>query len=141
MKEFWTKFVKRGIMAAWTGPLVVAVVWACLGRAGVIETLDVHTALMGVVSGIIIAFIAAGINAIHEMEQIPRAMAILIHLAVLYLDYLVIYLLNGWLAASGIGVFTLIFVAGFALIWAVILLVIRHQTNRMNALINTVEED
>jgi len=141
MKEFWIKFLKRGFMAAWTGPLVVSIVWACLGSAGVIESLEGHTVLMGVVSGIIIAFIAAGINVIYEMEQIPRAMAILIHMAVLYLDYLVIYLLNDWLAVKNIGWFTLIFVVGFLAIWAIILLIIRKQTGRMNALLSDTDNE
>ncbi len=141
MKEFWIKFLKRGVMAAWTGPLVVSIVWACLGSAGVIETLDVHTVLMGVISGIIIAFIAAGINVIYEMEQIPRAMAILIHMAVLYLDYLVIYLLNDWLEVRNIGWFTLIFVVGFLAIWAVILIIIKRQTAKMNTLLNDADND
>lgn len=141
MKNFWIEFLKRGSMSAWMGPVAVCIVWACLEKAGVMVPLDVHTVLMGVISGTIIAFIAAGINAIYQMEHIPLAMAILIHLAVLYLDYLVIYLLNDWLAVDKIGIFTLIFVASFALVWAIILLVTGHQTKRMNALITTADED
>jgi len=141
MKEFMIKFAKRGVMAAWTGPLVVCIVWACLHGAGVIDTMEVGDVVRGVVSGVIIAFIAAGINVIYEMEQIPKAMAALIHMAVLYLDYLIIYLFNGWLRTENIGVFTLIFAAGFALIWAIILLVIRCQTRKMNALLSAGNDD
>ena len=50
------------------------------------------------------------------------------------LDYLLIYLLNNWIPRDWafIGVFTLCFAVGYALIWGIILLSIRHRTNRIN---------
>ena len=52
----------------------------------------------------------------------------------MYLDYLLIYLLNNWIPRDWtfIGVFTLCFAVGYALIWGIILLSIRHRTNRIN---------
>ena len=53
-------------------------------------------------------------------------------MAVLYIDYMGIYLLNGWLPVEKIGMFTLIFIAGFAAIWLIIYATIRMKVNRIN---------
>lgn len=49
-----------------------------------------------------------------------------------YIDYMGIYLLNGWLPVERIGAFTLIFIAAFAVIWLIIYLSIRMKVNRIN---------
>lgn len=133
MKKFWKDFFMRGSMAAWCGPLAVSIVWLCLSSAGVLDSLDAGTVLLGVISATAIAFIAAGITAVHQIEQLPRGIAILIHAAVLYLDYLIIYLLNDWLSVSKIWIFTLCFAIGFALVWIIIFAINRSAVNRMNA--------
>jgi hypothetical protein len=69
---------------------------------------------------------------IYTVESLPLPMAILIHAGVLYLDYLLIYLLNSWLPRSAIGMFTAIFAAGYALVWLVIYLCIRANTKKIN---------
>ena len=87
---------------------------------------------MGIVSITVMAFIAAGITMIYQVESLPLSMAILIHGGVLYLDYLMIYLLNSWLPGNAVGIFTIIFFAGFALVWLVIYLCIRVKTKKLN---------
>ena len=141
MKKFWKDFFMRGSSAAWCGPVSVCIVWVCLDAAGVLGSMDIATVTRGVISGTVIAFIAAGITTIHQLEQLPRGIAILIHAAVLYLDYLIIYLLNNWLSVSRIWIFTLCFAAGFALIWVIIFAVNRKAVNRMNAKIVAAEND
>lgn len=133
MKKFWIEFLKRGSMFACLGPIIVCIVWGCIKGAGTIETLEVNTMILGILSSIVLAFVAAGISAINQMEQIPKPMAALIQMAVLYADYLVIYLINGWMPLEAIGIFTAIFVAGFALIWAIIYLCIRKTVKKLNS--------
>ena len=120
-------------MAAWSGPVILCIVWACLWRADVIQEVGAGEAILSVVSSLVLAFIAAGISVIYQMEQLPKAMAALIQMAVLYVDYLGIYLLNGWLPLRAIPVFTLIFLAGFAAIWAIIYLSVRRAVSDLNA--------
>ena len=132
MKKFWLEFVKRGMMAAWGGPVILCIVWACLQKAGVVTTIDVNTVIMAVISSLIIAFVAAGISVVHQMEQLPKSMAVLIQMAVLYLDYLILYLLNGWLPVKAIGIFTILFVVGFLIIWAIIYMTTRNIVNKIN---------
>lgn len=132
MKKHVIDFCKRGLVAAWGGPVIMAIVWLCLKAAGVVETLTVDQVVLGIISTTFMAFIAAGISIVYQVETLPKSMAALIQMAVLYVDYMGIYLLNGWLPVDKIGMFTLIFIAGFAVIWLIIYMSIRMKVNRIN---------
>lgn len=134
MRKFAAEFVKRGLVAAWGGPVVIAIIYASLGANGVMETMTVHEVCLGILSSTVLAFVAGGITAIYQVEKLPLLMAALIQAGVLYLDYLLVYLMNGWLERqlSVILGFTVIFAAGYALIWLVIYQVIKRQTQKMN---------
>uniref|UniRef100_UPI0040564EA8 DUF3021 domain-containing protein n=1 Tax=Acetatifactor sp. TaxID=1872090 RepID=UPI0040564EA8 len=136
MKKFGIEFIKRGMMAAWGGPAIVCIVWACIRATGVIVTLEVDTVILGVLSSMLMAFVAAGISVVHQMEQLPRSMAALIQMAVLYVDYLAIYLINGWMPLKAIGLFTVGFLAIFAIVWAIIYLTTRNSVNKINEQLN-----
>ena len=134
MKKRIAEFLKRGLGAAGCGPLVLAVVYAILGSQGVIESLTAAEVSRGILSVLVMAFIAGGITVVYQSERLPLSAGILIHAGVLYLDYLVIYLINGWMRRNlpAIGIFTAIFVAGYALIWLGIYWTIRRKTDRSN---------
>lgn len=132
MKKHVIDFCKRGLVAAWGGPVIMAIVWLCLKAAGVVETLTVDQVVLGIISTTFMAFIAAGISIVYQIETLPKSMAALIQMAVLYIDYMGIYLLNRWLPVDKIGMFTLIFIAGFAVIWLIIYMSIRMKVNRIN---------
>lgn len=102
----WCSKVDRG------GPAILCIVWACLWHADTMQKLEMGEAILSVASSLVMAFIAGGISVIYQLEQLPKAMAALIQMAVLYVDYLGIYLLNGWLPLNAIPVFTLIFAVG-----------------------------
>lgn len=134
MKKFAAEFVKRGLMAAWGGPVVIAIIFASLGANGVMETMTVQEVCMAILSSTVLAFVAGGITAIYRVEQLPLPMAALIQAGVLYLDYLLVYLMNGWLQNQMVPIltFTVSFAAGYALIWLVIYQVIKRQTQKLN---------
>ena len=132
MKKYVLEFVKRGLMAASGGPLILAIIYGVLEATKTVTVLTPGEACMGIVSITVMAFIAAGITMIYQVESLPLPMAILIHGGVLYLDYLMIYLLNSWLPGNAVGIFTIIFFAGFALVWLVIYLCIREKAKRLN---------
>ena len=136
MRKFMKKFCVRGMMFAWGGPVIMAIVWLCLQAVGVISELTVNQAVLGIVSITIMAFIAAGISVVYQMENLPKPFAALIQASVLYIDYLGIYLLNGWVPTNRIGMFTLIFVAVFAVIWFSIYVPIRIKVAKMNRMIS-----
>ncbi|MBP3637090.1 MAG: DUF3021 domain-containing protein [Clostridia bacterium] len=134
MKKYVLEFVKRGMMAAWGGPMVIAVIYAILGANGVIESLTVQEMCLAIISSTVMAFIAAGITMVYQVEQLPLPMAALIQAGVLYLDYILVYLINGWLKNQlvPIMVFTAFFLAGFALIWAIIYQFIKKDIKQVN---------
>ena len=95
---------------------------------------------MGILSVTLMAFIAAGITAVYQVERLPIASAIAIHGGVLYLDYLIMYLLNSWIPKGGIGFFTVIFIAGYALVWVCIYTSIKIKTERLNRKMRHISE-
>lgn len=139
MKKFVSEFIKRGLMAAAGGPVVLAVVYGCLGVFRKVSVLTPAEVCIGIFSVTLMAFIAAGITAVYQTESLPMSMAILLHGGVLYLDYLIMYVLNSWIPRNltAIGVFTVIFVAGFAVVWLLIYLSIRSKTEHINKKLRT----
>lgn len=134
MKEHIKYFCMRGLLAASGGPVVLAIVYGILGATGEVQSLSVFQVTMGILSVTLMAFIAAGITVVYTIEKLPLLSAILIHAGVLYADYLIMYLLNDWMPRnlSGIGIFTAIFVGGYALIWLGIWLITRAKTAKLN---------
>lgn len=138
MKKYAAEFVKRGLMAAWGGPVIMAIIYAILGANGTIETLTVGEVSLAIISSTVMVFVAAGITMVYQVEHLPLPMAALIQAGVLYLDYLLVYLMNGWLKSQlgPILVFTVVFVVGFAAIWLVIYQVIKRQIKQVNSKLN-----
>lgn len=136
MKKYLKDFCIRGIMFAWGGPVILVIIWLSLQMAGQMTNLTVNEAAMGIISTILIAFIAAGISIVYQIENLPKPIAGLIQMAVLYVDYLGFYLLNGWINLDKILIFTLCFIVGFAVIWLSIFISVKVKVNKMNKIIN-----
>ena len=134
MNKHVKEFLLRGLTCAAGGPLVLAIIFAILGAQGVATSLAPAEVSTAIASVTVMAFIAAGITMVYQVEQLPLPCAILIHGGVLYADYLLMYILNRWIPRNwqAIGIFTAVFAAGYALIWAVIYLTIRAKTERIN---------
>lgn len=134
MKKFWIEFTKRGLVAASGGPVILAIVYGILGASGTVASLTPQEVCVGVLTVTLMAFIAAGITAVYQSERLPLMSAILVHAGVLYLDYLIMYLLNNWMPRNliGVGIFTGIFVTGYALVWVIVYFVIKAKTNHIN---------
>lgn len=134
MKAFFKEFLKRGFISAWGGPFVLAIIYFIVGKAENIQNIPINEVSLGIISITIMAFMAGGITAIYQNDALPLVSSIMIHAAVLYLDYLIMYLLNDWIPRSEIGVFTAIFAAGFALVWLFIYIFTRRKTDSINKL-------
>ena len=130
MKKFLFNFLLRGLVACGFGPIVLAVVYLVLQQHGVVQTLAVNEVCLGIFSLFALAFVAGGMNAIYQIEQLPVMLAILIHGGVLYISYLIVYLVNNWLKWGWmpIFVFSAIFLLGYLTIWAII-----YSVNKKNA--------
>ena len=134
MKKQIIEFLKRGLSVAAGGPIVLAIVYGILGAVGVVEHLTPGEVCTSILTITLMAFIAGGITVVYTIERLPLISAILIHAGVLYLDYLMVYLLNSWIPRdlTGIGIFTAIFAAGYAVVWLCIYLSTKAKTDRIN---------
>ena len=105
-----------------------------MSATGAVLTLTTKEAATAILSITLMAFIAAGITAVYRMEQLPLPGAIAIHAVVLYLDYLIMYLLNRWIPRNltALGIFTAIFFGGFALVWLIIYQFVKWDADRVN---------
>lgn len=134
MKQYILTFLKRGLTFSVGGPVVLAIVYGILGATGAATALTPTEVCLGILTVSFMAFIAAGITVIYTIEQLPLFSAILIHGIALYLDYLLIYLLNGWIQSEWkpIFVFTSIFIASYGVIWVIIYLTTKKATHNLN---------
>lgn len=133
--KYIAEFLKRGLMAAAGGPIVLAIVYGILGAVGVIETMTPFEVCKGIFSVTLLAFTVAGMTMIYNIERLPLFQAVLIHGLTLYADYILIYLINGWLKQQllPIVIFTIVFFLGYAVIWLIIYMSIRTKTQALNA--------
>ncbi|MBQ8352127.1 MAG: DUF3021 domain-containing protein [Clostridia bacterium] len=143
MKRFVLDFLRRGAMAAGIGPVVLAVIYLILQQSAGMETVTVSQACIGIFSLTALAFVAGGMNAIYQLERLPLMMAVLIHGCILYICYLVTYLLNDWLEVGIIPliVFSLIFVVGYIVIWAIIYSIIKRSTANLNRILQQKQQE
>ncbi|MBQ3542466.1 MAG: DUF3021 domain-containing protein [Oscillospiraceae bacterium] len=134
MKKFLKEFLLRGLICASGGPIVLAIIYGILGANGTVEVFSPREVCMGILTITLLAFIAAGMTAIYQMEQLPLPIMILLHGGALYIAYILTYLINGWLHNSlvPILIFTGIFVAGYALIWLIIYSIEKAKTEVLN---------
>ena len=134
MKKYWKEFAIRGLVSCGFGPIILAIVYGILGETGVAETLTAAEVCKGILTIALMAFIAGGVTAVYQMEELPLFLAILIHGIALYLDYLMLYLVNGWIAegVKPLLIFTAVFVLGYALTWAVIYAIIRKDAQKVS---------
>ena len=143
MKKFVLDFVRRGLIAAGIGPIVLAIVYLILQQSADISTLTVHEVCIGILSLTTLAFIAGGMNAIYQVERMPLMTVIWIHGGTLYIGYLGTYLLNDWFdfGVIPIIVFTAIFVVGYIVIWAIIYSIIRKNTAKLNEMLKKKQQN
>ena len=137
MKKFWKEFLLRGLICAGGGPLVLAIIYGILDATATVEQVATGEVSLAILTIMLLAFVAAGMTAIYQMEQLPLATMILLHGGALYIAYLLTYLINGWLerALVPITIFTGIFAIGYALIWLVIYFVEKAKTEKVNRML------
>ena len=137
MKKIVLEFFRRGLIASGFGPIVLAILYLILKHQANVETLTVNQVCLGIFSLSALAFIAGGMNVVYQIERLPLMVAILIHGVVLYITYLVTYLINDWLemGATPILVFSGIFILGYLAIWAIIYIIIKKRTERLNVIL------
>ena len=137
MKKFWKEFLLRGLLCAGGGPLVLAIIYGILGATGTVESFSPNEVCTGILTIMLLAFIAAGMTAIYQMEQLPLPTMILLHGGALYIAYILTYLINGWLPGQRkhILIFTGIFLVCYAIIWLIIYCIEKSKAKKLNKML------
>ena len=130
MRKYLPQFFLRGLCAMGFGPIVLAIIYGTLNATGIAAAITP----VEILSISLMAFIAGGVTTVYQIESLPLLSAILIHGGALYLDYLIMYLLNDWIARDlrAILTFTVIFIVGYALIWLFIFLYNRRKAAQIS---------
>lgn len=125
----------RGLIAAGFGPLILAIVYYCLHQAGIITNLSVNEVAWGIFSTFLLAFVQGGAGAVFTIEKLSMKKATTIDFILIYFTLLMVYLLNGWMTPSWIviGIFTLIFIIGYFIIWTIIYQSVKKSIKQINA--------
>ena len=142
MKKYIIEFIKRGLMAASGGPIVVSVVYLILGKIGVVSSFTPEEVSLGIISSAVLSFVVGGISMIFTVDRLPAFTAILIHGLTLYAVYIAVYLVNGWLKSQliSVAVFSSVFLVGYGIIWLIIYLSTKNFAKRLNSRLNTKNE-
>ena len=98
MKKYVLRFIGCGLFAMGFGPITMAIVYLILWKCGVADVLSTEKMVVGILTVSLMAFLAGGIGVVYQIEQLPLMYAALLHGVTLYLDYVIVYLINGWLA-------------------------------------------
>lgn len=137
MKKHILDALHRGLLACGAGPVVLAIIYIIIGLGGNSAPITLTDAAKGILTITELAFISGALTVLYQIERLPLFPALLIHGVVLYLDYLSVYLINGWLQKGSypLIVFTICFVLGYAIIWACIYLSTLRKTKELNTAI------
>ncbi|MGN8810876.1 DUF3021 domain-containing protein [Lactobacillus amylovorus] len=131
MKKFVKDFALRGMIAAGFGPLILVSIYLGLQLSGIIISIPTSQVNLNIISSLILAFIAGGISAIFNVEKISLGVATLIDAIVIYLDYLIIYLINNWIIIP-LLIFTFVYIISYLIIWAIIYHKVKSQVSSIN---------
>ena len=142
MKKYILEFLRRGLVSCGFGPLVLAVIYLVLQHCEMIRVLSIDQVCLGIFSLSALAFVAGGMNIVYQIERLPLMAAVLIHGAVLYICYLFTYLINGWMQWGSLPIlaFTVIFVVGYLVIWAIIYATTKKNTDKVNRVLNRKQQ-
>ena len=80
------------------------------------------------------AFLASGVSVVYQIEKMSLLTATLVHFITLYIDYVLFYLMNGWLKGRAIDlmIFTLIYFGGYIVIWLIVYFAVKQNIKKLN---------
>ena len=127
-------FLHRGLLFGGFGPIVVGIVYQILEHTVSGFSLTGTQVLLAIITTYLLAFVQAGASVFNQIEHWPLTKSLFCHFFTLYLAYSSCYLLNTWIPFKPqvLLVFTVIFVGGYALVWAIVYTVVRLTSKKLN---------
>ena len=134
IKKYFKDFLLKGLVAMGFGPIVLAIIYGILDLTGVAKTISTSEIILAIISISVLAFYAGALNQLYQIEELPISLAIGGHGILLYLVYLAVYLINGWLKDGLVSfiVFTIIFILSYIVIWLLIYFVTKKNAEKVN---------
>ena len=120
------------------GPIVVGIVVLCITYFDGVKEYSALPIFTSIVSTYILAFVQAGATVFNQIEHWSVPKSVFCHFGLLYVVYSLAYIANSWIPfkAEVLGVFTMIFVVGFFLIWGIVYLAVKSTGKKFNEKLN-----
>lgn len=138
MNKYVREFLHRGLMFGGFGPIVFGIIILCISYFDRVAELSALPIFGGIVTTYIIAFAQAGATVFNQIEHWSVPKSVFCHFGLLYIVYSLAYVANSWIPfkAEVLGVFTVIFVVGFFLIWGIVYLAVKSTGKKFNEKLN-----
>ena len=116
------------------GPIIYAIIIMMRSYTLPDFSITAMEVFKAVLSTYLLAFVHAGASVFNQIESWSVLKSLLCHLSTLYVAYTICYLANAWLTYSWavIGIYTAIFIVGYALIWTIVYCCVRVSAKRLN---------
>ncbi len=116
------------------GPIILGVIYFVLQYSMRDFLLDGGQVFTAIISTYLLAFIQAGASVLNQIDTRFPLLMTGAHLSVLYASTLGAYLVNSWIPfrIEALGIFTAVFVIGYAAIWLTVYISIKTVSKKMN---------
>ncbi len=133
MNRYVKEYITRGLIFAGFGPIVLGIIYSFLQAFDANFKLDGYSALLGIISTYIIAFVHAGSSIFVSIESFSKIKALFCQLISLYLVYTLAYLINSWIPfdLKILLIYTAIFIVVFLLIWLIVYISVEITSKKM----------
>ena len=138
MNKYVKEFLHRGLMFAGFGPIVFGIIILCISYFDHVADHSALPIFSGIVTTYILAFVQAGATVFNQIEHWSVPKSVFCHFGLLYVFYSLAYVVNSWIPfkVEVLGVFTVIFVAVFFLVWGIVYLAVKSTGKKFNEKLN-----
>ena len=141
MNGYLKNFLRRGLVFGGLGPIVVGIIFLCLGFSIPDFSIDGTEVFVAVLSTYLLAFVVAGASVFHQIDSFSTMKSTACHLSIVYLAYIVTYLINSWIPFEPlvIFIFTAVFLATYFVISLTVYLTLKILERKINSKIKEHE--
>ena len=134
MNKYVKEFFHRGLLFGGFGPVIIGIVYAVLQNTLSDFSISGTQVCLAIVSSYMLAFVQAGASVFNQIESWSLLKSLFFHFFTLYLAYCLCYIANTWIPfkAEVLLIFSLIFIIGYFVIWAAVLLCIKAYAKKLN---------
>lgn len=134
MNRYLKEFLQRGLAFGGFGPIILGIIYAILEKTVENFSLNGVEILIAIVSVYLLAFVQAGASVFNIIESFSLPKALLCHLSVLYVAYVLCYLVNRWIPFEPmvLVIFTVVFLVVYFAVWLIVVAIIKITTRKLN---------